>query len=816
MFTRLLSLVALGLFFTQSSTAQEAPRAVAVEEEEPSVPKAVPVEPALPAAPVSNKPKGPDEDLFDYASLVYERGEFVLASQSLGQYLQNYPSGRHVPLALFRIGECYMNQKQMKVAETYYEEVVNRYPTSEGAPSAAYRLGALAFNDQDFDRSARFFTFCEAKSTRPQVKLAASFNKARAYQMLGDNKRQLAALNAVVAVTGENPYREPAMLSLGTLLLAADKKAEALPIFLELLKNSKDNATLAEAAIKAAVLHAEMGKPEESVALFERALKLPETTVANRAIALVGVVQSLFAKGDYDGVISHYNQNATVLPEGDTRPKMLLMVGNAYRMKKSYARAVEVYLMVEQSPNTDASFEAGYWKLYCFYLLDDKDLADFATAFIQKSLQTHADHEFLNLARLIRADFHYNKQHYADAATSFGEVKMEKLPAKLQPGTLFNKGWSQAEAQRPQDAVATFTEFLNTYPTHELTSKALARRGLAYRETTDLAKAVDDFQSIIKNHPNSEAVELAYLQLGLIAAEQRDPKATIAAYEILVKKFPNSPAAAQAWFGIGRASYTLQLWDKAVQALEKAVATNRKTYLDQASLMIIQAQYVQQKTEALQKAIDDYRRVNQNAAIPPTVLTWLGLKLYDQKLFPRCAQYLSLASTPDAPENTDPRVWSYLGLAFLETKDYESCVKATDHYLKATPESAARARGLVTKGRALLGLNQFEAADAVVQEGLGFAKDGKPQALLLILQGDVLSAIGNKLAAEGQADAAKTKHGEAAAKFMIPSQFFDDEEVTPEALDKASQALQKAGQSDKAAEFQKLLKQKYPSYSSKQ
>lgn len=815
MFSRLLHLLALSLFSAHVSTAQQAPRAVAVEEEERPVPRAVPVEPSRPAAPASNKPKGPDEDLFDYASLIYERGEYTLASQSLGQYLQNYPSGRHVPLALFRIGECYMNQKQLKVAETYYEEVVNRYPTSEGAPSAAYRLGAMAFNDRDFDRSARFFTFCEAKSTLPQVKLAASFNKARAYQMLGDNKRQLAALNAVVAVTGENPYREPALLSLGTLLLADDKKAEALPMFLELLQNSKDNTTIAEAAIKAAVLQAEMGKPEESVALFERALKLPETTGVNRGIALVGVVQSLFAKGDYDGVISNYNQNATVLPEGDTRPKMLLMVGNAYRMKKSYARAVEVYLMVEQSQNTDAAFEAGYWKLYCFYLLDDKDLADFANAFIQRSLQTHAEHEFLNLARLIRADFHFNKQRYAEATTSFADVQIEKLPVKLQPGTLFNKGWSQAEAQRPQDAVATFTQFLNTYPNHELTSKALARRGLAYRETKDLPKAVDDFQSVIKNHPNSEAVELSYLQLGLIAAEQRDPKATIAAFETLVKKFPNSPAAGQAWFGIGRASYSLQLWDKAIQALEKSVVTDRKTYLDQASLMIIQAQYVQQNTEALQKAIDDYRKVNQNAAIPPTVLTWLGLKLYDQKLYPRCTQYLSLASTPDAPENTDPRVWSYLGMAFLETKDYESCVKATDHYLKTTPESAARARGLVTKGRALLGLNQFEAADAVVQEGLGFAKDGKPQALLLILQGDVLSAMGDKLAAEGQAEAAQAKQGEAAAKFMIPSQFFDDEEVTPEALDKASQALQKAGQSEKAAEFQKLLKQKYPSYQSK-
>jgi TolA-binding protein len=812
---RLLAFAALSLFSTSPSSAQQAPRAVAVEEEELPVPKAVPVEQTRPAAPASTRPKGPDEDLFDYASMIYERGEYSIASQSLGQYLQNYPSGRHVPLALFRIGECYMNQKQLKVAETYYEEVVNRYPASEGAPSAAYRLGAMAFNDRDFDRSARFFTFCETKSTLPQVKLSATFNKSRAYQMLGDTKRQIAALNTVVAVTTENPYREPALLSLGTLLLAADKKAEALPLFLELLQSSRDNAIIAEASVKAAVLQAEMGKPEESVALFQRALKLPETTGANRGIALVGVVQSLFAKGDYDGVINNYNQNATVLPEGDTRPKMLLMVGNAYRMKKSYARAVEVYLMVEQATSTDAAFEAGYWKLYCFYLLDDKDLADFATAFIQRSAQKYADHEFLNLARLIRADFHFNKQHYAEATTSFTDVKLEKLPLKLQPGTLFNKGWSQAESQRPQDAVATFTQFLTSYPAHELTSKALARRGLAYRETKDLPKAVEDFQSVIKNHPNSEAVELAYLQLGLIAAEQRDPKATIAAFELLVKKFPSSPAAGQAWFGIGRACYSLQQWDKAIQALEKAISTDRKSYLDQASLMIIQAQYVQQNTESLQKAIDDYRKSNANAAIPPMVLSWLGIKLFDQKLYSRCTQYLSLASTPDAPENTDPRVWNYLGRAFLETKDYESSIKATDHYLKTVPESAARAHGLRTKGLALLGLNQFEAADAVVQEGLGFAKDGKPQAMLLILQGDILSAQGDKLAAEGQAAPAQAKQAEAAAKFLIPSQFFDDDEVTPEALDKAAKALIKAGQPEKAAEFEKALKQKYPSYQPK-
>ncbi len=807
---------------TTAAFGQAIPRAIPVEEEETRpIPKAIPVDPttmpaqtAQPARPP--RPKSPDQDLFDYSNMIYDRGEYALAAQSFGQYLQNYPSGEHVPQALFRIGECYWKQNQLKVAETYYTEVVSRYPNSEGAPSAAYRVGAMRFNAKDFEESVRQFSFCETKSPLPQVRLAATYNKARAHQMLGDTKRQMAALQAVLATKTENPYREASLLMLGTMYLTDDKKAEALPLFLDLLKESKDNAVISEASVKAAVLHGEMGKPEEAVPLFEKALSLPETTPLNRGIALVGVVQALFAKGDYDGVIDNYNRNSSVLPEGETRPKMLLLVGNAYRMKKGYARAVEVYLMVEQGfPGSEQAFEAGYWKLYCFYLLDDRDLGDFATAFIQRHLKDRGQHEFLNLARLIRADFYFNHGEYPKAADSYNEVQIDRLPVKLQPGTLFNKGWALAEAGRHQDAIGAFSRFLAEYPAHEFKPKALARRGLAYREGKDLVKAVGDFQNVVKNHTNSDAAEISYLQLGLIAMEQRDGKAMVAAFEMLVTKYPRSKAAGQAWYGIGRGYFDQQNWEKAIPSLEKAIETDKEANLDRASQMLMLAYYAKQDVDGLGAAIDTYRKANANASIPPNVVTWLGLKLYDMKLYARATKYLALATTPDAPENTDPRVWNYLGMAFLETKDYETSVKATDHFLAVTPDSAVKARALMTKGRALLGLGKIEEAEKVAQEGLVFAKDGKPQALLLILEGDVALAAGLKLESEGKSNEALDKYKAAAGKFMYPAQFFDDDEVTPEALFKAARALEKAGQAEKAAEFQKLLKDRYPRYEGK-
>jgi hypothetical protein len=42
--------------------------------------------------------------------------------------------------------------------------------------------------------------------------------------MAGDKDKQAAALKAVIAVTTENPYRETALLTLGSLLLGAGQE----------------------------------------------------------------------------------------------------------------------------------------------------------------------------------------------------------------------------------------------------------------------------------------------------------------------------------------------------------------------------------------------------------------------------------------------------------------------------------------------------------------------------------------------------------------------------------------------------------------
>ncbi len=801
------------LLATLPALAQEVPRALPVEDDAP-VPKAIPVSPPPKAQPVADKQPG--DDMYDFAGLAFEREEWTIAAQNYAKYLQSFPAGARVADALFRMGECNMKLNQLKQAAGFYEEVVNRYPASDGAPSAAYRLGAMRFNESKFLDAARFFEFCESKTRNAQVRLACAYNKSRAYEMARDKEKQAAALASVIAVKTDNPYRETALLTLGSLYLAEDKKTEALPIFEDLVASSKDRTIVAEASIRAAVLQAELQKPDESMLMFERALRMPETSEQNRSIALVGVIQALYAKGDYDAVVDYYNKNSQVLPPGPSRAKMLLYVGNSYRMRKSYARAVEVYLLIEQyHPDTEEAFEAGYWKLYSFYLLNDRDLGEFATAFIARNAQKRAGHEYLSLARLIRADFYFNKGDFQQAAQSYNDVVIDQLPEKLRPGSLFNMGWAQGEAGRHQEAVASFTRFINEYPTNELVAKAYARRGLANHDARDLPKARADFEKVTKDFPDSDACEMAWLQLGFLAMEQKDPKATITAFETLLKKFPTTTASAQAWYGIGRGHFDQKAYDKAVPALRRSIELDSKGYIEKSSQLIILCEYARQNAEDLAKAVDSYLQSKPGGQVPPNILKWLGLKLYSNEDFKRAARFLELGVTPDAPENTEPVVWSYLGMAQLRNGQFDASLLATDNFLKSGPDPATGARAQLTKGSALLGKGDFEAADKVAQEALQVVKDGKLQAELLILEGDIFAAEGDKLATSGDQAGAVEKWKAAAAKYAVPSQFYEDPEVTPDALYKAAKVLQKAGDEAQAKEMMQQLKKRYPKYQPK-
>ncbi len=801
------------LAFAWPAVAQEVPKAVPISNPD-EVPRAVPLSPPKPAA-----VKTADDDLFEYATLCYTQKEYQIAIKPFTDYTRLYSKAPHAAEAWFKLGECYLKTDQNDEARRAYGEVVTRFPKSESAASANYRLGAYAYNAKEFARAAIYFESCEKLTTDVLVKLASTYNRALALKQAGQKKAALAAFKIVAATKADNPYRETALGELAAGALEAGNKEEALDAFNGLIATTKDDGIMGDALIKSGLILNELGRSETALKNFRRALEIKDLPKDTRAVAVFGLIQGLYGKTDYKGVIDAYVANATSMPGDDLRPKLLLMVGNAHKQRQSYRQAIEIYLMIEkQSPDAPESLEAGYQKLLAFYQLNDKDMPIFTESFEERYAPRYKDHEYLLMSRLIRADWWFGKSDYAKAAEAYAGIESKRVPEKVRASVLYKKGFAEAEAGKWNDAIATLTEFISDYAKDANIPIALAQRGISQKNVRAFERALTDFAAITRSYPDNNAAEMAWYQSGLIKAETRDTAGMIADFEALVSKFPKSAAAGDASFQIGRGYFemkTKEAYGKALEPLRRAISTDSQKWRDKAFPLLISCQYLREDVDGLAKECEAYIEMKRDAPISPAVLTFLGQKFFERGNFRSSARFLRRLSTPSEPKTTPDLVWYFLGLAEVENGEFDDAIKSLGFYLEQAPQSAGHPKAMLGKARAYLGLGKFDEAVKSVDDGLKIMKEGKIHAQLELLQGDIAMAHGDALANAGDSARAIMEWKTAAGNFVVVSQIYGDPELTPEALDKAVRALDKLGEKEKSASLRKQLTTKYPNYKGK-
>ncbi|TLD72085.1 tetratricopeptide repeat protein [Phragmitibacter flavus] len=809
------------------------PRAVPVDEAPPralpvtdgSMPAPAPsraqaVEDPRPAAPpVSNRPSGPDEDLYEYATLCFTQGDHNIAIKPLSDYVRLYPQGRHAAEAWFRLGECHHETGDRAQAKRAYNQVLTSHSKSESAGSAAYRLGAYAYADKNFLEAAAQFSTCARLTTNPAIKLPALYNSAIAYEQGGDAKRATAAYEQVAAVKPPNKYRETALGKMATAYLDQGRNQEALTAFNDLIDITKDEEILGDALLRSGLILNELGKTDEAVKNFKRVLSNTTVPREQRGMALFGIIQSAYLKKDYQTVISTYTSNATTLPPGDIHAKMLLLVGNAQKQLQSYRQAIETYLLLEKNhPDSPEAIDAGYQKLLSFYQLGNENIPEFALAFEELYRTSHPDHEYLTMSRIIRADWWFGKGDYLKASEAFTGINITQVPEKVLPSILYKKGFTEVEAGKNNEAITTLTNFLEKYPQDANVPAALAQRGIAQKNVRAFDKALTDFTLIIKNHGGHPALEMALYQSGFIKSETRDVAGMIADYELLLQKFPKTAAAAEASFNIGKGYFSLndkESFGKALDPLRKSIELNREGYLDKSSQLLINCQWLREDVDGMAKEVDTYLDARKGARINPQGLTFLGVNYFNRGNYEASNRYLSLASTPDQPEATEAPVWNYLGMARIETGHYTGAIIAFDHYLSKTPTGQGHVLGLYGKAKGQLGAALFDEAQKSINDALTLIKTGKLKGQLQILDGDVFSARGDTFAGKGSMDAAKQQWAKALAQYVVVSQFFVDPEITPEAAWKAAEMFEKTDDVKQATAMRSLVKSKYPAFTPK-
>jgi TolA-binding protein len=800
------------------AVAQNAPSPIRAQ---PVAPGSDPVAATRPA-PVDNSIQ--KEDLLAYADLLFSREQYALAARQYQLFLQQFARSPNAQSAWFRLGECYLQVGQTEDAVTTFRYVVDAYKQGPFVGSAAYRIAVIKYNAKDFAAAIPTFALAVGHLSSPEARLQAEFYLARCYQLADRPADAVTAYEGVThakapdpatAAQWKNPFRERSLLEIARLQYDVGKAPEAFVRFEELAKTAETAEYRDEAYARAGLLAAELGDSAKSNEYLAKALEAKGETPW-KSLATVGLIFNHFTRGEYQEVLGIYNSSAFNAPE-DTRPKMLLIVGHSHRLTDNLKAALETYELVEKNyRDQPEGSEAGYRRLQCLNQMGDAGLSTYIGGYVGQQRAIDPASEFIDLALLMRAEWHFNKaqslaaegnrkeagNHYADGAVDYAEVRGDKVPEKYLEPRLYKLGWCQAESGDASGAVVTLSEFLRAFPKSDLQPSALAKRAETYQSIQDLTAALADYRDIVDRHPDARESEYALQQIALIHGHRREMPEMMAAYRDLLKKFPESSAAPEAHYWIGVGLFDQEKYAEAVTELAAARESDPENFGSKASLRIILSHYQAENLDELAGEAAKYLEAGEKdkdlPVIPQQVLGYLGSKLYERQDFAEAEPFLAAASTPADPANTSSEVWDMLGQARMKLGRHAAAIEPLNHQLSMTQRPSLRAQIQLTLGQAHLALKDYDKATESARESLSALKEGRTNAEARLLLGDIAAGQGDQAAA--------------AREYLVVSQIFVDPEITPLALSKAAESFRKTGDTAKADELEAQLKSGFPNF----
>jgi TolA-binding protein len=747
-------------------------------------------QPAL--APADTSQQSADEVQLDFANGFYSRGMIDSAAPEYEKYLSLYPNAPMLDResALFRLGECYRRLGNVNAARNAYQTLLLNYAIGQFIGPAAYRLADMAYAEKDYEGALDYYRKASVRLTDPTVATAAKFYSARCLENLNLPSEARITYEDIIANPVDNPYREPSRLALAEILSTSGRKEDALVQFQALAKEATQPAVKVEALVKAGLLNIDLNQPDKGAADLHAALEIPEVGQW-RPVAQIGLLRVLYESGKYKDLLDQYQQAFDTLPD-DIKPEVLILAANSKRQQGDFSGAADLYQqIIKNYPASVYADEARYEHLVAMYNDADPNLAPA----IDEFLAANPDEGKREQVTLMKAEALFKNKQYADAAAVYESLKNSDLNSSYRADAMFKLGYCYMQTHDDAKAIAALSDFLKTYPLNELAPSALAQRAVAYQQSHDLTSALKDFDQLLTDYPQAKERELALQQKALILGEQQDNEGMSTTFKQLLAEFPHSPAAAQANYWIGSAAFSAKDYKACIPPLEAARKLDKAQFFERATLRIILADYTLEERDPLASEVDMYQDSHPKDKVQADVLRWLGESYLADKDYPGAEKYLTQLTGRD---DATPDDWFDLGRAQRGAKQYPDAINSLGKYVAAQNDPINQAKGLLELGRAQLESGKLDDAQASADKACSLQPEGLANGQGRMLSGDIQVARSNL---------------DAAAKiYQSIAVILDDPQVTPDALEKAYECLNREGNAAEAAKVLNDLQTKYPEY----
>lgn len=740
----------------------------------------------FPSAPTAQPTFDPDKELRTLNALFIGK-EFAQAAAGYIDFLRDYPTSPAAEEVYYKLGDCYRQLGRTADAVDAFDRLLKQFPAGPYAPFALTRKGEVLLDGGSPAEAMALFDEVLTRAQSPGLQLNAKFSKVRALRALGRAREAVPLLEELASVTENNPYRAYAALSLARYLESEGKPNEALSLYQVALQIAQEPALRAEAGVRAGTIASQLKDWNEAASLFETIRRLAAPEEWHR-FANLGILRARFSAGQYDAVLQLYPEVKGMLPPG-TEAEALYAYANAMRLRGRQADAAATYQRILAAHGTSPFAEpSAYERILCLSATASEEIGGAAEAFLKQFPSS----DKLAAIRYVRANFLFDRSSFAEAIPLLEEIVRQGKPESAQEVSLFRLGWALSAGQRWKEAAETFDRLLAQHPKTRFAADALWQLGSAREQLKQPEAAIAAWAQLAERFPDSERGRAGLFQMALLEARQgRFPDARRHLSDYLNKN-PAAGERADALYWRGWAAFEADDYTSATADLRMARDANPQWY-GPATERLVFAAYKLQRPEELAQHIREWevwlaRNPGGGQPADPTVVLWLANALAAKGLWEDAEIFHARVAETGGPA-LRPEGLLGAGRAQLKLAKFASAVRTYEAFRSENPDRATDARVMLDLARAYVGAGRAKETSALAQEVMREHPEGELNAEARILLGDALIALGLP--------------DEAAKYFSSVTLLYDLPAFTLEALSKAADAHDRAGNKTEADKFRK-------------
>ncbi len=723
------------------------------------------------------------------------RSFYELALAEYRKYLEWFPSGMAVEEANYRIADCLRGMRKVAEARAQYQAVQKAFPKGTFFARASFHLAEMDLDQGRSEEAARGFHEAAARAESDSTRLASQFYEARILLQLHRQAEAGPILRELARVEKENPYRAFALLELGNMLQESGNDEEARVMFAKVLETHAAPALRAEGGTKAGAIEMQMKDWKNAASHFDQVRKLSgaEAWIPN---ANFQFLCACYQDNRFITVVQLATDTKVKFPDGNQADAHLLLA-HSLRLLQRYKDAVASYdSFLLKYPRHESADQVAYERLICLFALNDPSWDTEASGFV-KGRKPSA-----NLANILflQADGAFRQKRFAEASALYDKLTSGPFPPLLKPGRLADaihtRGLALIELDQFQNAETVLADFMKHFPDDPRTPGALFQRAVCNQQLSRWIEAGALFEEFSTRFPKAPERETALYRLGLVQGQLHSYERMRAAFRQLEKDYPKTSYAADGAYWTGWSLFEEKKYSESVPSLVKSRKMDPKSFGPQATSRIILAHF---KLKQLVPLIQEVDQLPADApSLAPEIYDWMARE--SAKVGnPSSAErfFRKLLSLPNTPEWQQPSRWG-LGTTLATQQKWQEAAAVFESYQKDYTQPADQVAAKLQLIPIYRAQKQSVRAQELCEEVMELQPEGKNNADARYQLGEILSD--------------QQKFADAGKYFLSVAVLYNDPEMTPRSLWKASHAFESAGQTNEVQRLQLELKTKYPTF----